>query len=130
MIVDNFYDSEKFETSFSVMYRDRWIVVRFILPLKSHYKGWYTCYVCSSISLTSEELDKIPHVAITYDGVYSSLWVNSMLSNKNVIGWDYNHGYDSENSLSFQDILNDAHKVVDYLCEIEKQRINNKFGGN
>lgn len=58
---------------------------------------------------------------ITYNDIYSNSWVESRLTNKQVIGWDYNHGFEEEDSKSVREILEDAKKVIDYLKNTYKE---------
>ena len=104
------------ELSYSVKYKSYDIVVRQLIPTKLSLHPWFSCYINNDIGFTEEVLDSIPAwCGVTYNSVYSNSWVKSSLTNRWVIGWDYNHNVESEYEKSVQDIINDAYKVIDYL---------------
>ena len=104
------------ELSYSVKYKSYDIVVRQLIPTKLNLCPWFSCYINKDRDLTEDELESIPvWCGITYNSVYADSWVKSSLTNCWVIGWDYHHDIEGESEKSVQDIIEDAHKVIDFL---------------
>lgn len=116
MLINFLEKSSHVEISYSVKYKYYDIVVRQIVPTKLNLHPWFSCYINNDIGFTEEVLDSIPSwCGVTYNSVYADSWVKSNLTNRWVIGWDYNHNIEGECEKSVQDILDDAYKVIDYL---------------
>ena len=106
------------ELSYSVKYKSYDIVIRQLISTKSDLPPWFCCYINKGQAFTEEYLDLIPAwYGITYDSVYSDSWVKSSLTGRWVLGWDYHHDDENELTESVQDIIKDAHQVIDFIIQ-------------
>lgn len=102
--------------------------------------GSHPCaYVRPKYKLDDEQLDNIPvHGGITFCGNWLAFINHEIFDGSRIfIGWDYAHGGDYRTSkfkdyynekvitkkYTYEEIMEDVKKAIDYLCELEKKII-------